>query len=504
MTNNLAHCWLIIEAFVIPHGFLKWFFLSFYIHPFFLFFCQIFLWLNFIFLFYLQIISFLYSYVFLFLKNCVNHQSYQTEEEEDHTNHIINSYSYSCSQQVLQFEKYYVFEEELGQIDQVSYEDDSSSIYGSESSDQYMASLSSSSSSSICSSDSAVANNLDMNECSSLVLISSREPDEYCSAYICSYNSFAMVETEDDNGCYDQGQDVDEVYDKYNERMGWFDVLNYNRTCAIMKNEIENPISSESERKMNLRSIERDMELVYVAQSCLSWEALNHQYLKVEALAQSTSGNGVFYNNVAGDFQKFQVILERFMEDERCFGRRIHNFVTKRFHLNTFLQVPNVSGFMEEEKDEMKKEGTSVGEVVKAIERCIEAFWVFVNTDEKKKRWWKFRNSFWSCPPVEDPRDLYLFAHLTTQLRKKELWLKDSQGKQKCWIRRVENSSVEESQRKEMLFTKIDMKLISKVLQLPLVSSSQLKWCHQKLQTIHFHQGKIVRPSSTSSPLFPP
>lgn len=42
----LASCWLIVESFIIPDGFLKWFYLSFYIHPLFLVFCQIFLWLK--------------------------------------------------------------------------------------------------------------------------------------------------------------------------------------------------------------------------------------------------------------------------------------------------------------------------------------------------------------------------------------------------------------------------------------------------------------------------
>lgn len=42
----LASCWLLVESFVVPHGFLKWFYLSFYIHPFLLLFCQIFLWLK--------------------------------------------------------------------------------------------------------------------------------------------------------------------------------------------------------------------------------------------------------------------------------------------------------------------------------------------------------------------------------------------------------------------------------------------------------------------------
>lgn len=42
----IAKCWLIIECFLIPDGFMKWFFLSFYINPFFLFFCQIYLWIK--------------------------------------------------------------------------------------------------------------------------------------------------------------------------------------------------------------------------------------------------------------------------------------------------------------------------------------------------------------------------------------------------------------------------------------------------------------------------
>lgn len=42
----IASCWLIVESFVVPHGFVKWFYLSFYIHPVFLVFCQLLLWLK--------------------------------------------------------------------------------------------------------------------------------------------------------------------------------------------------------------------------------------------------------------------------------------------------------------------------------------------------------------------------------------------------------------------------------------------------------------------------
>ncbi|KAF2313621.1 hypothetical protein GH714_012439 [Hevea brasiliensis] len=150
----------------------------------------------------------------------------------------------------------------------------------------------------------------------------------------------------------------------------------------------------------------------------------------------------------------------------------------------------------------MEKEAIDVKEVLKAIERCIEAFWTFVKTDSKKP-WWKLRSSLWTCPPVEDPRDLKLLADLTRTLHKKELWLKDSEGKQRCWFRRVVKPDIEKSQRKEMLFTMIYIKLISRVLQLPVLSSAQLNWCQEKLDNIQFQEGKIVRASS-SGLLFPP
>lgn len=101
---------------------------------------------------------------------------------------------------------------------------------------------------------------------------------------------------------------------------------------------------SRMDRKRLLRSLENDFELVYVAQSCLTWEALHHQYRKVESFACSSSQNGVFYDKVACEFQKFQVLLERFMEDERCEGKRVWNYVRGRFSFKSLLQVPKVSG----------------------------------------------------------------------------------------------------------------------------------------------------------------
>lgn len=89
---------------------------------------------------------------------------------------------------------------------------------------------------------------------------------------------------------------------------------------------------------------------------------------------------------------------------------------------------------------------------------------------------------------------------------KKKLWLKDLEGKKRSWLRgrsAVENALVECDEKKlERLFTTIDMKLVSRVLKMSLVSTSQLKWCQEKLNNIDFIQGKLTR-ASVCGPLFP-
>lgn len=101
---------------------------------------------------------------------------------------------------------------------------------------------------------------------------------------------------------------------------------------------------SKMTKRRLLRSIESDFEMVYVAQSCLSWEVLHYQYRKVKQIERPSSQNNIFCSNVAGEFQKFQILLERFMEDEQSEGKRVQNYVQGRFSLKSLLQVPEFSG----------------------------------------------------------------------------------------------------------------------------------------------------------------
>lgn len=355
----------------------------------------------------------------------------------------------------------------------------------------------------------------------SAVLAETSEEDTRINQYAPHVPPLSML---GEVGNIDETIEPDPFYRMYIERMGWFDILNNERTCgisAMLQKELGtagSPLSSiesvnftipqfsltKLSKQRLLGSLQGDFELVYVAQACLSWEALNYQYQKVQDLilspASSLQSASIFHHNLVGEFQKFQVLLQRFLEDERCEGKRYQKYVQARFSLKSLLQVPELTG------------GTRVGteeadmdlkEVAKAIEKCIRAFYIFIKTDqENDKTWWKLKNSLWSYSPVEDPRDLQLLADLNQTHRKKTLWLKDLQGKKRCWLKkRTKIGPLEASQRKEILLTLVDLSLVSRVLHMSTISSSQLNWCQTKLDNISFREGRLIR--SPACHLFP-
>ncbi|XAR51723.1 hypothetical protein NMG60_11006436 [Bertholletia excelsa] len=540
-----ASCWLIVESILIPEGFLKWFYLSFYIHPLLLFLCQIFLWVKLlqtwlliIFSLPIRIMSFLFSTISRFLSSIlssfsftrsINTDQFTNEAEEPEITQLISQYriadSYSlqtdglrkCEIQVLKLQRQ---EFEVGRnhiqtscLDDEILEEPSMHIDEDTSSQEY------SSSSSSCSFTLTTQDFEDVDMVEFISFISnSTSPTQGGERNTDCSSSLPSAEQELLNT--NREEDLDSFYHEYTEKMRWFDLLNQERSCgisAVLNKKLASPCSFESiksvepsvpyvfwskvAQKKLLRSLESDFELVYVAQTCLSWEALHHQYRKVETIACcSTSQRGAFYENVAGRFQKFQILLERFMEDESCEGKRHWNYVHRKLSHMSLLQVPEVSGYSEEGEDESQGEAMRAVELLKGIEKCIKAFWLYVKCDKKRPRW-KFRSFMWTRPPVEDPRDLQYLADLNKTLQTKELWLKDLKGKKKCWLRTIVNP-LEESQKKEILFTMIEMKLVRRVLKMSIISTSQLKWCQDKLSSIEFREGRVFRGFSTGS-LFP-
>ena len=68
--------------------------------------------------------------------------------------------------------------------------------------------------------------------------------------------------------------------------------------------------------------LQTELEVVYVGQMCLSWEILHWQYGKALELWESDPRGVRQFNEVAGEFQQFQVLMQRFIEDEPFHGPR--------------------------------------------------------------------------------------------------------------------------------------------------------------------------------------
>ncbi|XP_073286875.1 uncharacterized protein [Primulina huaijiensis] len=586
-----AFCWLIIELKIIPNGFLKWFYLSFYIHPMFLFFCQIFLWLNelqkwvlllillpfkitlFItlsiskFLKRLAVIFFSFaltkSKIFEFFADQVGQQdggdvSLQEFESGAATGNTSDRSSTlvianrpqlmrnsgrnrraNLAQPELQSSRTSWLNEFLlsdhytkyvsthysnnagnlsshGQKDSLSDtdilhpninqgfslilqdfeprlfldEEMLSMSYGGEDLPHptpYVASdlsqtngLVDEYSPSPCSSDSPIIPLEQEQQLSSKVL----EKD----AYSCSFHK------------------------KYTERMRWFEVLYHDRLCGI-RHPIQHMMipSAKNSRLKILRSLESDLELVYVAELCLIWEALHYQYRKVECLAALSDDILLFHADISEKFQKFRIILERFMEDEKCHeDKKYLDFICDRISFKGLLQIPDVIGCVKKEENRrmVGEVMMKANEVLKVVEKCIQVFRLYVERDHKKEKKYVrriFKEISWRTrPPVEDPRDLHLLYDLTNALRKKLQLLNGMQAKNKCWyFRRRVKPVQEESDDKNMdlVFGTIDLELVRKVTKMPTISTSHLTWCQHKLSNVEFKQGRIFRTPTTC--LFP-
>lgn len=89
----------------------------------------------------------------------------------------------------------------------------------------------------------------------------------------------------------------------------------------------------------------QDLETVYVAQLCLTWEALHCQYTQLNQKISCQPDSPASYNQSAQQFQQFQVLLQRFIENEPFeLGSRPEIFTRTRKSLPKLLQVPIIQG----------------------------------------------------------------------------------------------------------------------------------------------------------------
>ncbi|EYU34658.1 hypothetical protein MIMGU_mgv1a019730mg [Erythranthe guttata] len=308
---------------------------------------------------------------------------------------------------------------------------------------------------------------------------------------------------------------MNEELKPYTEKMRKFDILNYQKMYAMGFLQLKDPFQSTPQQKRtapSLRSLvsqnlwlfkhkingsdpikkfinelHGDLEVVYVGQMCLSWEFLHYQYGKTLDLSNSDP-NGIHrYNEVAGEFQQFQVLMQRFNEDEPFQGPRIQSYVKSRCVLRNLLQVPVVRGkIRKKDRDEYVITSEMLVEIV---EESIRIFWNLVRSD-KDCNVLAMKNSK-KTPELQNPDDLKLLVDVRKALQKKERKLKDILRSENCILRKFRKSNEDDSDQALHFFAQVDMKLVSRVLNMSKITMDQLIWCRNKLSRISFVNRKI-------------
>lgn len=320
----------------------------------------------------------------------------------------------------------------------------------------------------------------------------------------------------------DRMSQLHKFYRSYRERMRKLDILNYQKMYAIGVLQLKDPLQSILREKCsgptitaflsrNFRILKRkknerdptmkfaaelynDLEAVYVGHLCLSWEFLHWQYEKALELWESDPHGICRYNEVAGEFQQFQVLMQWFIENEPFQGPRVQNYVRTRCVHRNLLQVPVIR----EDGFKGGKNGTKRGGVgaitsdmlVDIMEESIRNIWRFVRTDADADSTAPSNRNITQIE-LQNPSDLEQFLDIRVCLRKKEKRLKDLSRTGSCILKKFGKCRQDDSDQVLYFFSQVDMKLVRRVLNMSRITTDQLVWCRSKLNKINFVNRKL-------------
>ncbi|XP_020590323.1 uncharacterized protein LOC110031460 [Phalaenopsis equestris] len=321
----------------------------------------------------------------------------------------------------------------------------------------------------------------------------------------------------------DPMNELQKFYKGYRERMRKLDILNYQKMYAIGILKLKNPLLAigtqrhsfstiMSHLSQNLlpfcqkkfendpseklfKDLQCDFETVYVGQLCLSWEFLRWQYEKSCGLSEFDPHRNLGYNEVADEFQQFYVSIQRFTENEPFQGPRLLNFINQSV-IRNLLQVPLMKEDCLRNNMEKKEKDYAVSlEMLEDImEEAIRVFWEFVKA-EKDETPLLFRVLSDNNVEVQNPSDYELLEEIQSDLQKKEKKLKDLLRTGNCLVRKFKRPQ-EDRSNQDLFFSQVDLKVVSRVLRMPRITTEQLIWCHEKLSNITFCGKKVQRDPS--------
>ncbi|XP_023528457.1 uncharacterized protein LOC111791379 isoform X2 [Cucurbita pepo subsp. pepo] len=327
-------------------------------------------------------------------------------------------------------------------------------------------------------------------------------------------------------------EELHKFYKAYRERTRKLDILNFQKMYAMGVLQSKDPLESFcSDRKSSwpssitsllshnlrlyrqkkcqvdpmkfIREVHCDLEMVYVGQMCLSWEFIQWQYEKALDLWESQPHTRLHhYNQVADDFQQFQVLLQRFLENEAFQGPRLQNYVKNRFVARNLLQVPVIREDKTRDKTRDKRKARKGKEdgyeaitsdiLVEILQESIRVIWQFIRADKDHSNTTKRSKKF--QVKLQNPADKQLLTEIQTDLQKKEKKVKEIMRSGNCILKKLQKKGGGGG---DLCFlSKVDMKLVGRVLKMSRITTDQLIWCRNKLNRISFFNTQIhVHPS---------
>lgn len=322
----------------------------------------------------------------------------------------------------------------------------------------------------------------------------------------------------------DHMEEIQKFYKSYSSKMRKLDILNRQTMHAISFIQLKEPvklISSQKSAVSAMKSIfllnfnqgklrkvyadqtwkrsmidlHRDLERVYVGQVCISWEILHWQYTKAQELQEHNSQDCHTYNQVAGEFQQFQVLLQRFIEDELFQGPRVQNYVNKRNVILSLLQVPIIKDDCFKNKTVREYDAISIAVLKEIIEESMRVFWEFLRADkhEDSLRLKRFHST--KLDHQNAAADLELLMDIKSKLQKKEKRLKEILRSSNCIVKKLQKHQGGRVKH-DLLICQVELRLVSRVLHMSRCTTDQLIWCQSKLNKINFVNRKFsVEPS---------
>ncbi|KAK4423740.1 60S ribosomal protein L34 [Sesamum alatum] len=308
-------------------------------------------------------------------------------------------------------------------------------------------------------------------------------------------------------------EEIQKFYKSYTDKMRKLDILNYQTLHAISFLQLKDSEVFNAGKKLadsipsvlpkiwpckgqriyadpmhkSIIEMQRDLELVYVGQLCLSWEILCWLYVKARALLEYdiTKGNHS-YNRAAEEFQQFQVLVQRFIEDEPFQGKRIQSYVKSRCMIRSLLQVPTIKDDCSKAKKERREEtdAISLEQLVEIIWESMLIFREFLSADKRSTNM-VLKGIQGTRVNVQDAENLELLVDIITNLQKKERRTREHVRSQNCIVKKFKKQQ-EPQLDVGLLMSQVELRLVWRVLRQSRLKTDQLVWCRDKLNNISF------------------